>query len=142
MTRAALPLLLAAALAACSAAPPQNPERDAAQAADRAVAQKLAAAAPPEGQPLAPWLASERQRIEAERDAAERKFGEAEKACWRRFAVNTCLRDARLERRAVTDRLRQEDLALNELERQRLTAERMRQLERKRDDAAGRNANP
>jgi hypothetical protein len=41
-----------------------------------------------------------------------------------------------MQRRAVFDRLHQEELALNEVERQRLTAARMQQLEQKEQDAA------
>ena len=46
------------------------------------------------------------------------------------------MREARQQRRVVLDRLRQEDLALNEVERQRLTETRLRQLQQKQDDAA------
>ena len=89
-----------------------------------------------EGAALAPWLSTERDRIEATRSAARQRFDDAEKACWRRFAVNACVREARQQRRVVLDRLRQEDLALNEVERQRLTETRLRQLQQKQDDAA------
>ncbi|MFT3777227.1 MAG: hypothetical protein QM772_02925 [Ottowia sp.] len=141
MTRATPLLLLAALLAACSSTPPAG-ERDAAEAADRAAAQALAATAPPDGAPLAPWLSAERARIEAARGAARQRFDEAEKTCWQRFAVNACLREARQQRRAVLDRLRQEDLALNEVERQRLTETRLRQLRQKQEDAARKGAAP
>ncbi len=66
-----------------------------------------------------------------ERRAAQQKFEAAELACWRRFAVNDCVRKARVERRAAVDRLRQQELLLNDLERQRRTAERLRRLEQK-----------
>ena len=125
--------LAAAALAACSS---ESIRQDGAQAANLAAAQALAAAAPPEGQPLAPWLAAERKRIEAERRAAGQRFETAEKACWQRFAVNACLRQARSDRRGTLDRLRQEDLALNEVERQRRTAARLRELEDKENGSS------
>jgi len=137
MNRLIFCLPLAAALGACSSAPPQPAGP---KAADLAAAQALAAAAPPEGQPLAPWLAAERARIEAARKTAIQRFDDAEKACWRKFAVNACVSDARAERRATQDRLRQEDLALNEIERQRLTATRMRELNQKQQNAADKNA--
>lgn len=134
MTRLLFCLLTAAALTACSS---PSVRQDGAQAADQAAAQALTAAAPPEGPLLAPWLAAERKRIEAERAAAVQKFDGAEKACWQRFAVNACLHQARVERRGALDRLRQEDLALNEVERQRRTAARLRELQEKKDRAQG-----
>jgi len=140
MNRLIFCLLLAAGLGACSSAPPQ-PHRDAV-AADVADARALVAAAPPEGEPLEPWLGTERARIQAERGAAGQRFSEDEKACWQRFAVNDCLRKARQQRRATLNRLRQEDLALNDLERTRRTATRLRQLEQKQEDAADKKAAP
>ena len=70
------------------------------------------------------------------RSAAQQRFHDAELACWRRFAVNDCVRKARVERRTAMDQLRQEELLLNEMERQRRTAERLRQLEQKQQKAA------
>jgi hypothetical protein len=124
-------LLLAAMLGGCSTAPSVDAQRDADAAANLAAAQALAATAPPEGEPLAPWLSAERARIEAARSAANQRFVDEEMACWRRFAVNACVRDARVQRRAVLDRLRQEDLAINQLERKRLADARLRQIEQK-----------
>jgi len=91
----------------------------AARAADAAQAQALIATAPPEGQPLAPWLDAQRARIAAERDVATQRYEATEKACWQRFAVNDCLQQARVQRRTALDRLRQQELAINDLERQR-----------------------
>ena len=137
LARLLSPVLLAAALAACSSGPsrPSGPDP-----ADLAAAQTLVASAPPEGERLSHWLAAERHRIEAERKAAGQRFDDAEKVCWQRFAVNACLREARAERRATRARLRQEDLALNELERQRTTATRLRELDQKQQDAADKDA--
>jgi hypothetical protein len=120
-------LAAAAALSACSSAPPPPADLIAART-------QPAAAAPPEGQPLAPWLAAERERIESERQAAVQRFDAAERECWQRFAVNDCLNQARTTRRATLDHLRQEDLALNAVERQRRTAARQRELESKQGD--------
>lgn len=142
MMRLTVCLLLAAALGACSSAPHSNPQLEAAAAADLAAAQALAATAPPEGEPLWPWLSTERARIEAARSAANHQFEDAEKACWRRFAVNACVRGARAERRTVLDRLRREDLALNEVERKRLTDTRLRQLDQKQQDTARKGTTP
>lgn len=84
---------------------------------------------------FAPWLDGERSRIADERGVAQQRFHDAELACWRRFAVNGCVRAARVERRAALDDLRQQELLLNEMERQRRTAERLRQLEQKQKTA-------
>lgn len=140
--RLCLPLVCAAGLAACGSASlhQQGAEQ---RAADAAAARTLAAGAPPDSQPeaLAPWLQAERSRIDVARQQAEQRFAAAEKACWQRFAVNACLRQARSERRAVIDRLRQQELALNEVERRRSSAERLRQLDDKQR-AQGDSARP
>jgi hypothetical protein len=128
-------LLLAALLGGCSTAPSVDTQRDADGAANLAAAQALAATAPPEDQPLSPWLKAERARIEAARSDANQRFENEEKTCWRRFAVNACVRDARAQRRAVLDRLRQEDLAINQLERKRLADARLRQIGQKQPGA-------
>ena len=67
-------------------------------------------------------MAAERSRIAAEQNAARQRFEQAEKACWKRFAVNDCVSRARQQRRQTQDRLRQQELALNALER-RLAAQ-------------------
>ncbi|MDO5693143.1 MAG: hypothetical protein Q4G70_11825 [Pseudomonadota bacterium] len=85
---------------------------------------------------FAPWLEGERARVAATREAVQQRFHDAELACWRRFAVNDCVRRARLERRGKLADLRQEELLLNELERKRRTEERLRQLEQKQQKAA------
>jgi hypothetical protein len=119
-------LLLAAALTACSSTPRAVQLIEA-----KAAGQALAAAAPPEGQPLALWLNAERSRIDSERAAARQRFDDAEKVCWQRFAVNDCISRARTTRRGTLERLRQEDLALNAVERERSSAARLQRLEEK-----------
>ena len=111
-------LSLCLLLAAC-ASPSLHDERADERAADAAAAQALAASAPPVSEALDPWLQAQRARIASERGAATRHFEEAEKACWQRFAVNDCLQQARVQRRTALDRLRQQELAINDLERQR-----------------------
>ena len=124
-----------AGVAACSSTPPISEERQGIDAANRAVGQALAAQAPADDALLAPWLRTERARVASARSAAESQFTEDERTCWRRFAVNDCIRKARQVRRAIIDRLQQEDLALNAVERNRRTAQRMETLENKRQDA-------
>ena len=60
----------------------------------------------------------ERERIKQQRLHHEAMFSEAERACFLRFAVNDCLRQARKERRLALGELRRQELALNDLERQ------------------------
>ncbi len=136
MNRLPASLLLCALLSACASGSLHD-DSAAARAADAAQAQALTATAPPEGQPLAPWLDAQRARIAAERDVATQRYEATEKACWQRFAVNDCLRQARTERRAVLDRLRQQELAVNDLDRRRRADERLRQLERKQSGSDG-----
>ena len=136
MNRLPASLLLCALLSACASGSLHD-DSAAVRAADAAQAQALIATAPPEGQPLAPWLDAQRARIAAARGEATQRYEATEKACWQRFAVNDCLRQARTERRAVLDRLRQQELAVNDLDRRRRADERLRQLERKQSGSDG-----
>ena len=74
------------------------------------------------------WLTTERTRVTQSRAAAHQTFSEAETACWRRFAVNDCVSNARADRRKVLASLRDEELGLNLQERQRNTAAKLKQL--------------
>ena len=107
MRRLLILLAAPALLAACSSASLHESHR-AAQTAHAQAAQD--------------WIAAERSRIAAEQNAARQRFEQAEKACWKRFAVNDCVSRARQQRRQTQDRLRQQELTLNALER-RLAAQ-------------------
>lgn len=96
-----------------------------------AAAQQNAAPAQPGAATDQAWVQSERTRIANARAAAEQRYGEQERACWQRFAVNDCLHAAQRERRAALDVLRHEELALNAHERQQRVAERLRAIEEK-----------
>ena len=135
-------LLLVTALGACSSGPSIDEQREEAALANAVAARALAASAPESASALSPWLSAERARIEAARSVAVQQFDDAEKVCWRRFAVNACVREARYERRAKLERLRAEDLALNEVERRRRTEARLRDLELKMEQAAPKRASP
>jgi hypothetical protein len=83
-------------------------------------------------------LVSEPEAIRVEREAIASARAEiaavyeAEaKACWQKFAVNSCLKDARRVRRAALEPLRQKDLLLNAQERQWRTEQRNLRLEGK-----------
>ena len=73
-------------------------------------------------------IASERQRIEAERGAAEQAHDALMRDCWQRFAVNDCLREVRRKRYAALDPLRAQELELNAQERAWRTLQREERL--------------
>jgi hypothetical protein len=129
-----LALLVCAAAAGCAT---RSAPDD--MSAGAAAARPAASVAVPPDLPasdVASWLQGERARISRARGVAQQQFQDAEMACWRRFAVNDCVRRARVERRATLDGLRQQELQLNTLERERRTAGRLRQLEQKQQKAA------
>ncbi|MET4580239.1 hypothetical protein [Ottowia thiooxydans] len=105
------------------------------KAVDAEAARTLVAGAPPDDG-LGPWLEGHRTRISAAREAVATKFADAEKLCWQRFTVNDCIRGATDERRSTLDKLRQEELALNDLERRRRAENRLRNLEQKQRDGS------
>jgi colicin import membrane protein len=82
----------------------------------------------------------ERERIDAERKAADARFAERRKECNARFAVTDCLRKAERERSATLGDLRRQERVLNDAERKRRGAERLRDQaernspERQRDE--------
>lgn len=122
-----LPILVLALLASSCAPSPVAP-------AAAGVAPMLQA---PAGQPFEPWLKAERERVARQREAAQQRYRDEELVCWRRFAVNDCLGEAKRERRGQLDVLRQQDLQLNALERERRTAQRLREIEQKAAPAPG-----
>ena len=77
------------------------------------------------------WLDGQRTRVDAARTTAHKAYADAELECWHRFAVNDCLSKARAKRRSTLDGLRAEELALNQQERQRTTADKLQQLQEK-----------
>jgi len=62
-------------------------------------------------------VTAERARIAQQRAQHEAVFTNAEVACYRRFAVSDCLRDARKNRRSALDELRRQEVVLNDEER-------------------------
>jgi hypothetical protein len=85
--------------------------------------------------------ARERARIEQERERVEAQYKQARADCYQRFAVNSCLSDARRSRRVVIDRLRADEIVLDDAKRlaeaqaQKQRVE-LRQAERARQEAA------
>ena len=83
--------------------------------------------------PAAPYdeaaVTAARTRIAQERTQARTQYAQAEFTCWRRFAVNDCLRKARTDERRVLADLRQQELALNDLERRHRASERLKRIQ-------------
>ncbi len=125
------PALFACTLLGACAVGPTLQERFAERAAADAEAARVLAAQAPVGDGLLPWVASQRERIATVRDAAAERFANQEKDCWKRFAVNACIRAANDERRATLDRVRREELTLNDLERKRSATSRLEEIEQK-----------
>ncbi len=80
--------------------------------------------------------ALQRERIARERDAAERLHTQRVDACQSRFAVTSCLDEARVERRQVVDSLRRQEEVLDGNERRRRAAQRLAEIQQKTDAQA------
>lgn len=87
----------------------------------------LLAALSAQAQPLD--AAVERDRIRAERAAADARFAGEEKACYGKFAVNDCIARARRERNEALGELRRQERVLDEADRRRQAAERQKELD-------------
>lgn len=98
--------------------------------------------------------AQERSRIHKARQQVEAKYKEDQADCYQRFAVNSCLRDARRSRRVVVDDLRRQEIILNDAKRvaetqaqkqrveQRQTKRQQQEVERERSRATPRSNAP
>ena len=84
------------------------------------------------GQPE--FIRVQREEITQQREAVMAVYQDDAKACWQKFAVNACLSDARRNRSAALEPLRQQDLLLNAQERQWRTEQRHLRLEGKQPD--------
>lgn len=80
--------------------------------------------------------AAERARIASERSRIEAGFEQAKRACYGRFAVNDCLAEARSKRREGLAALRAQEITLDDAQRQRRAAERMKELDERRESQA------
>lgn len=74
------------------------------------------------------WITTQRDDVKQQRAGVGRDYDAQELVCWRRFAVNDCLHAARVQRRQQLEVLRQRDLRLNDLERQRRADQRLRAI--------------
>ncbi|MDR3454118.1 MAG: hypothetical protein P4L96_15220 [Rhodoferax sp.] len=74
---------------------------------------------------------AERAAINAERSRSEADYLQEQKACYQKFAVNDCLRDAGERHRKILADLRRREIALNDAERKRQAAEQARNRQEK-----------
>jgi colicin import membrane protein len=79
---------------------------------------------------------AERARIRAERDQAEALFTAEEKACRARFAVTDCVNDARKRMRDTLADLRRQEVTLNDAERKRRAAGRLKDIQERQASTA------
>jgi colicin import membrane protein len=79
---------------------------------------------------------AERQRLKEERAAAEARFAEAEQACRAKFAVIDCVRRAQRERNAALSDVRRQERLLDDAERKRRAAERLKAIEERNSPEA------
>ena len=89
----------------------------------------MLAAALPAGAQTDTAEEAERGRIAAERNQADARLAAQEVACYKTFAVNDCLTAARSQRRERLSDLRRQELSLNEAQRKRRSADRLRSIE-------------
>lgn len=88
--------------------------------------------------PAADAVAEQHRRIAAERQAAQARYAEQERACSQRFIVTSCLDDAKRARRATLLRLRQEQNQLDDAQRAQRARERAAELERRAAEESAR----
>jgi colicin import membrane protein len=92
---------------------------------------------------LLPAQADEaRQRLVAERAALLQRFAAEERACIDRFAVTACIDEVRSRQRAALEPLREQELRIDEVERQRRADERRAAVAQKQAELARRPLPP
>ncbi len=72
---------------------------------------------------------TERNRIQAARSQEEVRYAGEEAACYRKFAVNSCLNEVRVRRRETMADLRRQEISLNDEERKRKAADQLTRIE-------------
>lgn len=66
---------------------------------------------------------SERAKLAQERGKVESEYKSKEIDCYKKFAVDSCLKNAHAEKRAALAEIRRKELAMNDLQRQKKKAE-------------------
>lgn len=77
---------------------------------------------------------AEQERIHHEREVLSAVRQKEEAVCYQRFAVEDCLRGVRAKARDSEDRLRAQEVRLNDAERKEKAAERLNAIEEKQKD--------
>jgi hypothetical protein len=90
----------------------------------------------------APSASQERHRIAAERQQADQRFQAARRECETRFAVSSCVEQARSERRRTLEQLSARQAALDDAQRRQRAAERMQAISEQARQADERAAAP
>jgi len=73
-------------------------------------------------------IEGERSRIQAERTREESLNVKEEAACYAKFAVTNCLGQVRVRRREALDKLRRQEVALNDAERKQKALEQIERI--------------
>jgi colicin import membrane protein len=81
-----------------------------------------------------------RDRLGAERAAAQARYDAAARECQNAFAVTGCMEQAKSERRRTLDRIVREEAALDDAQRRRRADERRQRITQKQQAAAARAA--
>lgn len=76
-------------------------------------------------------MTAERSRLTAERAKVEKDFENERTACFKKFAVESCLEDSRLSKRAALDNIKRQEAIINDAERKRRGAAALDQLDQK-----------
>ena len=76
-------------------------------------------------------MAVERSRLTAERATIEKNFENERGACFKKFAVESCLEDSRLSKRSALDNIKRQEAIINDAERKRRGAAALDQLDQK-----------
>ena len=76
-------------------------------------------------------MAAERSRLTAERADVDKKFEEERIACFKRFAVESCLEDSRRGKRSALDNIKRQEAIINDAERKRRGAAALDRLDEK-----------
>jgi hypothetical protein len=88
-----------------------------------------------QAKPDEPAMQAERADIATQRAKAETDYAAERRACYQKFAVNGCLRDASARHRQILAELRRREIALDDAERRQQAGERQAELQQKAADA-------
>jgi len=79
---------------------------------------------------------TEMARIKQARSDEELRFDEQTANCYRRFAVNDCLRELKVRQRKAMEDLQRQEISINEQQRKRSGAEQLRRIDEKSSSEA------